>query len=143
MPGGTWLFVRHCELWEQGRGMKVSASTMSRTVRKLGWTYKQRLRVPLNGTKKPEVYGTRGQGASILEGSSSWTRAARTSDSDHCEPGRPRRAGLQQGATQPRQNTTTLLASRRPKVGAVRRGGGGDHEGGLSRPASCRSWRLR
>ena len=31
---------RHCELWEEKRGVRVSA-TMSRAVRKLGWTYKK------------------------------------------------------------------------------------------------------
>jgi transposase len=33
---------RHCELWENKRKFKVSVSTMSRTVRKLGWTFKKR-----------------------------------------------------------------------------------------------------
>ena len=32
---------RHCELWEEGRGARVSVSTMSRAVRKLGWTRKK------------------------------------------------------------------------------------------------------
>lgn len=29
---------RHCELWGRERGARVSVSTMSRAVRKLGWT---------------------------------------------------------------------------------------------------------
>src|SRR5215204_6030962 len=33
----------HCELWEKERGVKVSISTMSRAVRKLGWTFKKRV----------------------------------------------------------------------------------------------------
>ena len=34
---------RHCELWEQKTGVRVSISTMSRAIRKkLGWTYKKR-----------------------------------------------------------------------------------------------------
>jgi transposase len=33
---------RHCELWEQKTGVKVSISAMSRTIReKLGWSYKK------------------------------------------------------------------------------------------------------
>ena len=34
---------RHCELWEQKRGVRVSLATMSRAIRnKLGWTLKKR-----------------------------------------------------------------------------------------------------
>jgi transposase len=33
--------ARHCELWEGEPGVKVSISTMSRAVRKLGWTFKR------------------------------------------------------------------------------------------------------
>ena len=32
---------RHCEVWEERRGVRVSVSTMSRAVRKLGWTFKK------------------------------------------------------------------------------------------------------
>ncbi len=32
---------RHCELWEERRGVGVSAATMSRAVRLLGWTRKK------------------------------------------------------------------------------------------------------
>jgi transposase len=33
---------RHCELWEAKRGVSVSRSAMSRTIRhKLGWTHKK------------------------------------------------------------------------------------------------------
>lgn len=31
----------HCELWEEKRKVRVSVSTMSRAVRKLGWTFKK------------------------------------------------------------------------------------------------------
>jgi transposase len=51
---------RHCELWEQEHGVRVSISTMSRAIRKLGWTYKKRVWQPPNETKKREVLGTRG-----------------------------------------------------------------------------------
>jgi transposase len=47
---------RHCELWEQKTGTRVSISTMSRAIReKLGWTYKKRRWVPPSETKKREV----------------------------------------------------------------------------------------
>ncbi len=47
---------RHCELWEECTGVRVSISTMSRAIRKkLGWTYKKRRWVPPSETKKREV----------------------------------------------------------------------------------------
>src|SRR5918911_513321 len=47
---------RHCEMWEQRTGTRVSISTMSRAIReKLGWTYKKRRWVPPSETKKREV----------------------------------------------------------------------------------------
>lgn len=48
---------RHCELWEEKRGVKVSVSTMSRAVRRLGWTFKKRRWEPPSGTKRREVLG--------------------------------------------------------------------------------------
>jgi len=49
---------RHCELWEQRRGVRVSLATMSRAIReKLGWTLKKRRWVPPSGTRKREVLG--------------------------------------------------------------------------------------
>ena len=49
---------RHCELWEERRGVRVSVATMSRAIRsKLGWTYKKRRWVPPSETKKTEVLG--------------------------------------------------------------------------------------
>ncbi len=49
---------RHCELWEEERGVKVSIATMSRAIRKrLGWTFKKRRWVPPSETKKREVLG--------------------------------------------------------------------------------------
>jgi transposase len=32
---------RHCEMWERKQGVAVSVSTMSRAVRRLGWTFKK------------------------------------------------------------------------------------------------------
>jgi len=47
---------RHCELWEQKTGVRVSISAMSRAIRwKLGWTYKKRRWVPPSATKRREV----------------------------------------------------------------------------------------
>jgi transposase len=31
---------RHCQLWEQAHGTRVSTATMSRAIRRLGWRYK-------------------------------------------------------------------------------------------------------
>ncbi len=47
---------RHCQIWENKRGVRVSVSAMSRAIRhKLGWTYKKRRWVPPSETKRPEV----------------------------------------------------------------------------------------
>lgn len=49
---------RHCELWEQKQGVRVSLATMSRAIReKLGWTLKKRRWVPPSETKRREVLG--------------------------------------------------------------------------------------
>ena len=48
---------RHCELWEREQGVRVSVSTMSRAVRKLGWTFKKSRWEPPNETNTKEVLG--------------------------------------------------------------------------------------
>ena len=48
---------RHCELWEGERGVRVSVATMSRAIRKLGWTFKKSRWWPPRETKKREVLG--------------------------------------------------------------------------------------
>jgi transposase len=48
---------RHCELWEERGGARVSVSTMSRAVRKLGWTFKKSRWVPQSETKRSEALG--------------------------------------------------------------------------------------
>jgi transposase len=49
---------RHCALWEEKPGVKVSTATMSRTIRhRLGWTFKKRRWVPPSETKKREMLG--------------------------------------------------------------------------------------
>ena len=50
----------HRELWEGRGGARVSVGTMSRAIRRLGWTYKQRLWRPPSATKKPAPPGARG-----------------------------------------------------------------------------------
>lgn len=37
----TATLEEHCEMFEQGFGVGVSVSTMSRAVRRLGWTFKK------------------------------------------------------------------------------------------------------
>ena len=59
---------RHCELWEDGGGARVSVATMSRAVRKLGWTFKKSRWVPPSGTKRREVLGESTSGRSTREG---------------------------------------------------------------------------
>lgn len=44
----------HCQLWEQTSGIKVSTATMSRAIKRLGWTRKKRRWLPLNAVKKSE-----------------------------------------------------------------------------------------
>jgi transposase len=56
----TATLERHCELWEEQWGAKVSLSTMSRAIRKLGWSRKKDRWVPPSETKRREVLGERG-----------------------------------------------------------------------------------
>ncbi len=52
---------RHCELWEEKTGVRVSISAMSRAIRdKLGWTYKKRVWQPPSETRRREMLGERG-----------------------------------------------------------------------------------
>jgi transposase len=46
-----------CRLWEQSHGVRVSTSTMSRAIQRVGWTRKKRRWVPLNVEKKSEPVG--------------------------------------------------------------------------------------
>ena len=48
---------RQCELWEKERKVKVSLSTMSRAVRRLGWTFKKSRWERPSETKRKEVLG--------------------------------------------------------------------------------------
>ena len=69
----------HCAMWEQDQGVGVSVATMSRAIRKLGWTYKQRRWQPPNETSRLETLGASGQSYWTPEGLSSSTSAAPTS----------------------------------------------------------------
>lgn len=40
----------HCRYWEEQTGSNLSTSTMSREIKRLGWTRKKGRWVPLNGT---------------------------------------------------------------------------------------------
>jgi transposase len=47
---------RHCQLWQQKTGVRVSISAMSRDIReKLGWSYKKRRWVPPSETNRHEM----------------------------------------------------------------------------------------
>src|SRR5215469_6485089 len=47
----------HCQLWAEQQGIVVSTSTMSRAIRRVGWTRKKRRWVPLNATSRHERLG--------------------------------------------------------------------------------------
>jgi transposase len=51
----TATLERHCEIWEERQGARVSISTMSRAIRKLGWSRKKDRWVPPSETKRREV----------------------------------------------------------------------------------------
>jgi transposase len=54
---------RHCEMWEQKLGVRVSVSAMSRAIRhKLGWSYKKRHWRPPSETKRREVLSASASG---------------------------------------------------------------------------------
>jgi transposase len=47
----TAILAEHCALWEASHGIRPSLSTMSRAIRKLGWTRKKEQWVPPSGTR--------------------------------------------------------------------------------------------
>ena len=51
----TATLERHCEIWQERQGARVSISTMSRAIRKLGWSRKKDRWVPPSETKRREV----------------------------------------------------------------------------------------
>lgn len=50
----------HRQARERERGVRVSVSTMSRAIHRLGWTYEQRRWEPPNGTGRPGHAGVSG-----------------------------------------------------------------------------------
>ncbi len=44
----------HCRLWEQTHGVRVSTATMSRAIKRLGWTRRKKCWQPVNAAKKSE-----------------------------------------------------------------------------------------
>lgn len=55
----TATLERHCEIWEERHGVRVSISSMSRAIRKLGWSRKKDRWVPPSETKEQEVLSER------------------------------------------------------------------------------------
>jgi transposase len=45
----TATLATHCARWEQATGVRLSQATMSRTIRRLGWTRKKGVWQPANG----------------------------------------------------------------------------------------------
>lgn len=50
----------HCRLWEQTHGVRVSTATMSRAIKRVGWTRKKKRWQPVNAVRKTErAFGSR------------------------------------------------------------------------------------
>jgi transposase len=47
----------NCQLWEQTHGVTVSTATMSRAIKRVGWTRKKRRWLPVNVGRKSEPVG--------------------------------------------------------------------------------------
>jgi transposase len=47
----------HCQLWEQSHGVMVSTATMSRAIKRVGWTRKKKRWVPVNVVRKSGPVG--------------------------------------------------------------------------------------
>ena len=75
----TAILADHCRLWEQSHGVRPGLSTMSRAIRKLGWTRKKDRWVPPSGTRSSVGTGGSSSAPSILTVSSSSTSRGPTS----------------------------------------------------------------
>ncbi len=51
----TATLEEHCEMFKRDRGVSVSVATMSRAVRKLGWTFKKDRWHPPSATSREEA----------------------------------------------------------------------------------------
>ena len=49
-----WRLEDHCQVWEQTHGVKVSTATMSRAIRRVGWTRKKRRWQEVGAVRKSE-----------------------------------------------------------------------------------------
>jgi transposase len=52
------ILTEHCALWEAQTGVRVGLSTMSREIRRLGWTRKKERWVPSSGTSGSVASGS-------------------------------------------------------------------------------------
>jgi transposase len=48
---------RHCQLWQQAHGQRISPRTMSRAIKGIGWTRKKSRWVPRNAVRRNEPSG--------------------------------------------------------------------------------------
>jgi transposase len=53
----TETLARHCELWEQQHGTRVSIATMSRVIRRLGWVHRDGRWVRASLAKRTRRHG--------------------------------------------------------------------------------------
>ena len=53
------ILEEHCRLWEEAHGMQVSTTTMSRAIRRVGWTRKKNAGCRLPATRRSEPPGER------------------------------------------------------------------------------------
>jgi transposase len=70
--------AEHCATWEREHGVRVSETTMSRALARIGWPLKKRRSSPASGTRGPAPPGAGGPPPSPPPTSSSSTRAAPT-----------------------------------------------------------------
>ena len=47
----------HCQLWESTHGTWIDHTTMSRAIRRVGWSRKKKRWVPMNATRRSEPPG--------------------------------------------------------------------------------------
>lgn len=67
--------AEHCQLWQEAQGVAVSQATMSRAIRRLGWTRKKRRWQPASGARRPvSSGGTRSRSSTPAAWSSSTSR---------------------------------------------------------------------
>lgn len=69
---------QHCELWEQAHGQRVSRWTMSRAIKRLGWTRKKSRWVPPSATKRNAPVGASRIMSAMRAHLSLWTKAGPT-----------------------------------------------------------------